>query len=192
MTISAVGALASYTNRSPVSLAASLGGAAASGARGPDARGRPEGPPPPPPGQTTGADARSLFQALAEKDDADGDGLLSQSEIDASPVANLLSPQFSTLDADGDGLLSQSEVGAVEAGHGPAQMQGPTGDRPAGPPPASAPSGAPPAEAAGGTSAKSLYESLFSVLSEQDEGASTVTLDRDLAQKFLTLLQAIA
>lgn len=186
MTISAVGALASYTNRSPVSLAASLGGAATSGTRGAEARGRPEGPPPPPPGQTTGADARSLFQALVEKDDADGDGLLSQSEIDASPVSSLLSPQFTALDADGNGLLSAPEVGAAEAALRPSEMQGPKGDRPP------APAGPAPAEATGTTTAKSLYESLFSVMSDQADDSSTVTLDRDLAQKFLTLLQQIA
>lgn len=185
MTISAVGALASYTNRSPVSLAASLGGAATSGTRGAEARGRPEGLPPPAPAKG-GADAHSLFQALVEKDDADGDGLLSQSEIDASPVSSLLSPQFTALDADGNGLLSAPEVGAAEAALRPSEMQGPKGDRPP------VPAGPAPAGETGTTTAKSLYESLFSVMSDQAEDSSTVTLDRDLAQKFLTLLQQIA
>jgi len=185
MTLSPVGALASYASRSPVSLAASLGGAAASGTRGPDARSRPEGPAPLAPAKG-GADARSLFQALVDTDDADGDGLLSQPEVAASPVASLLSPQFSALDADGNGLLSEPEIGAAEAALRPSELQGPKGDRPP------APAGPAPAEATGGTTAKSLYESLFSVMAQPAEDTGTVTLDRDLAQKFLTLLQQIA
>jgi len=158
----------------------------------------PPPPPPPPPtssaSATGGAEAQSLFAALAENDDADGDGLLSAGEIAASPVADMLSGQFSEIDSDGDGLLSEEEVTSAEqASRSGASGMAPMGDMPPPPPP-------PPEEAEeevsatseSGSDPASLYESLFSLMSEwQESGSSEGDVD-ELAQRFLEALKQAA
>ena len=130
--------------------------------------------------------------------------MLSQEEIDASPVADLLSSQFSSIDSDGDGLLTETELDAAEssrdasatsgaAGAAPPSGPPPSGPPPSGPPPGSAEEGTTEADSTTATtSAQSLYESLFAAMTSQSEESSTVTLDRNLANQFMSLLKEIA
>lgn len=103
-------------------------------------------PPPPPPSGTRGADTESLFSALVENEDTDGDGAISLTEAENSPVADVLSKMFETIDTDGDGLMTESEMTEFEnsmfsasAGKAGAMSdRGDTegrGDRPPPPPP---------------------------------------------------------
>lgn len=73
--------------------------------------GPPPGPPPggPPPAEYASIDAESLFEALLETYDADGDASLSSDELTGTPVGDFLLSQLDTIDADGDGLITLSE-----------------------------------------------------------------------------------
>lgn len=72
--------------------------------------GPPPGPPPggPPPSDFAGADAESLFEALLETLDTDGDSSLSSDELEDTPFGDLLL-QLDTIDADDDGLITAEE-----------------------------------------------------------------------------------
>ncbi|WP_444430216.1 hypothetical protein ACTTAM_01730 [Rhodobacter capsulatus] len=117
-------------------------------------------------------------------------------------MADLLSSQFGSIDTDSDGLLTEAEFTAAEdamkAG-GAGGMQGMSG-----PPPGPPPSGPPPGSESSSeseedttssgstTSAQSLYESLFTAMTSESGSSEAVTIDRDTANQFLSLLKAVA
>lgn len=155
----------------------------------------PPPPPPPPPSSASvsgGAEPQSLFEALAANDDADGDGLLSAEEIANSPVADLLSSQFSDIDSDGDGLLSEDEITIAEqSSRSGASGMGAMGEMPPPPPPEEAADEVAATDEAGSDPA-SIYESLFNLLSEWQEGSSTEGELDELAQRFMDALKQAA
>ena len=117
-------------------------------------------------------------------------------------MADLLSAQFGSIDTDGDGLLTETEFTAAEdamKSGGAGGMQGMSG-----PPPGPPPSGPPPGSESSAeneddttsssitTAAQSLYESLFSAMTSESGSSDTVTIDRDTASQFLSLLKAVA
>lgn len=114
-----------------------------------------------PPGVSPGADPparsahpvsapQSLFEALAMRNDSDGDGLLSASEFDQAGVSEALPELFSKLDCDGNGLWSEAEMASDQD-----KLQGFAAEH----------------TAATG-SARSLYQSVIDALM-QDESAET-------------------
>jgi len=115
MNVSSLSGLSGSTALSLLQSTASSTASSTSSSASAETRRKDAPPPPPPPRSASGgADAKSLFDALAESNDANGDGLLSQDEIDAAPMAGLLSSQFSTIDSDADGLLSETELSIAE------------------------------------------------------------------------------
>lgn len=111
-------------------------------------------PPPPPPSNSSGADAKSMFEALLANDDTDGDGQLTKDEMSLA-----------------------ASSGALASPAGP-----PQGGRPDGPPPGGK-SGPPPggqaqgAEESQSNTATSLYESLFSVLTDAQNADTQANAD---------------
>ncbi len=195
MNVSSLSGLSGSTALSLLQSTASSTASSTSSSASAETRRKDAPPPPPPPRSASGgADAKSLFDALAESNDANGDGLLSQDEIDAAPMAGLLSSQFSTIDSDADGLLSETELSIAETALRSGEPTGASGKgmtaEMGGPPPGGPP---PPGGSNSATDAQSLYESLFDALSHDESGgSSTVTRDEDLAQRFLSLLSEIA
>jgi len=134
-----------------------------------------EAPPPPPPMQfsgSNGANAESLFSALIANDDADGDGMISQSELSDSPVGDMFSDQFSTIDTDGDGLLSEAEFNAAEeTGRGP--------HGPGGPPP-----GPPPTDSTGSTDdLTTALQALLDAMDTDGDGSVSSSEIQDFASR---------
>jgi Ca2+-binding EF-hand superfamily protein len=66
------------------------------------------------PGNSSGSDAKSLFDALSSSD-TNGDGVLSADEIATSAASGVMSDDFGSIDSDGDGELNETEVGSFES-----------------------------------------------------------------------------
>ena len=128
----------------------------------------PRAPAPPPPlPQGSGATAQSLFDALVRG--ADG----GPADANAPSLDDLLSNLMTGLDTDGDGKLSTAELKSAFATL--------TGD---------APDPSSQTQTTGTGPAKSLYESMFNAMAADDGGPASTARKDNLAQKFLSLLEA--
>lgn len=68
--------------------------------------------PPPRSSSFGGADPRAMFEALVQSFDSDGDGQLSQGEVNALNQGGLLARNFARIDSNANGTLSGDEIAA--------------------------------------------------------------------------------
>ncbi|MBD3786574.1 MAG: hypothetical protein IE922_06330 [Sphingomonadales bacterium] len=164
---------AGTTGTNPLSKLQSL--LAQSGAAPGDAAARGSGPPNA--AADPASDPKSLFEALAGRNDSDGDGLLSAAEFDAAGVSKALPELFSKVDSDGDGLWSEAEMASAQD-----KLQGFLAERSA-------------AASPGAGDPQSLYQSVIDALMREDSAETDTTTsqssDRERVGQFLDLLSKI-
>lgn len=120
---------------------------------------------------------QSLFEALATRNDSDGDGLMSAAEFDAAGVSKALPELFSKVDSDGDGLWSGAEMANAQD-----KLQDALAERSA-------------AASPGAADPQSLYQSVIDALMREDRAETGATTsqssDHERVGQFLDLLSKI-